>query len=259
MKGPISYYGGKAMLAGRIVKMIPSHTTYCEPFFGGGAVYWAKDRSSAEIVNDVNGELVNLYRQIQTNCKELQREIQGTPHSRNKHKDAWVIYQNPHLFTEVKRAWAVWVLANMGFSSQLSGSFGTSVKNNAQPRKIANKRVTFGEPFRDRLSLTTIECRDAVQVIEQYDTPETFHYCDPPYHNSDCGPYSGYTEADFERLLKALSNAKGKFLLSSYPSEILDRYIEQNGWRQIRISGTVSVARKKANKKGKTECLTSNY
>lgn len=258
-RGPISYYGGKATMATRIVAMIPPHVTYTEPFFGGGAVFFAKNASDVEVINDMNRELINFYIQIKTNNAALKKLVDGSLHARDIHRDAWVVYNNPHLFDEVKRAWAVWTLANMGFSSMISESFGTSIKSNQQQKKVANKRASFGSEFEQRLALVTIECRDAVNVIRQYDTEATFHYCDPPYFNSDCGHYSGYSKANFEDLLKALTEIKGKFLLSSYPSELLEQYRAKNGWKQETSQAKVTVARKKDNKKVKTEVLTWNY
>lgn len=259
MKGPISYYGGKALLASRIVGMIPQHVTYVEPFCGGAAVFWAKEPSGVEILNDTNKELVNFYIQCKINNEELDRLIKQSIHSRDLHRDAWVVYNHPHLFSEVKRAWAVWVLSAMGFSSQLSVSFGTSVKNDTQQKKIGNKRESFGASYAARLERVTAESRDAIAVIKQYDTPESFHYCDPPYFNSDCAHYKGYTEQDFRNLLDTLANVQGKFLLSSYPSDLLQEYIDRHGWKHEQIDGRVSVARKKTSKKSKTECLTWNY
>jgi DNA adenine methylase len=259
MKGPISYYGGKAMLASKIVDMIPQHITYVEPFCGGAAIFWAKEPSGVEILNDTNKELVNFYIQCKVNSTELDKLIKSSLHSRDLHRDAWVVYNHPHLFTEVKRAWAVWVLSAMGFSSQLSVSFGVSIKNDCQSKKIMNKRESFGASFAQRLEKVTAESRDALEVIQQYDTPESFHYCDPPYFNSDCAHYKGYSKEDFRKLLGVLSKVQGKFLLSSYPSDLLDEYIEKHGWKHERIDGRVSVARKKDVRKAKVECLTWNY
>jgi DNA adenine methylase len=147
----------------------------------------------------------------------------------------------------------------MGFSSQLSVSFGVSVVSDAQSKKISNKRDSFGASFAKRLERVTVESRDAVQVIKQYDTEDSFHYCDPPYFNSDCGHYRGYREEDFRDLLDTLASIKGKFLLSSYPSKVLQDYIDKFGWKHEQINGRVSVARKKDSKKSKIECLTWNY
>lgn len=259
MKGPISYYGGKAMLAPKIVGMIPQHVTYVEPFCGGAAVFWAKEPSGVEIVNDTNKELVNFYIQCKINNAELDKMIKGSIHSRDLHRDAWVVYNHPHLFTDVRRAWAVWVLSAMGFSSQFSVSFGVSVVNDTLSKKISNRRESFGASFAQRLERVTIESRDAVQVIKQYDTEDSFHYCDPPYFNSDCGHYKGYQEQDFRDLLDTLASIKGKFLLSSYPSKVLQEYIDKHGWKHEQINGRVSVSRNKDAKKSKIECLTWNY
>ncbi len=259
MKAPFSYYGGKANLASKIVEMIPQHVTYVEPFCGGAAVLWAKEPSGVEIVNDTNKELVNFYIQCKTNPEKLDKLIKGSIHSRDLHRDAWVVYNHPHLFTEVRRAWAVWVLAVMGFSSQLSVSFGTSVSNDTQQKKIMNKRESFGASYAQRLAKVTAESRDAIEVIRQYDSPDSFHYCDPPYFNSDCAHYKGYSIQEFKRLLDTLSSIKGKFLLSSYPSDLLQEYVSKYGWKHEQIPGRVSVARKKEVKKAKVECLTWNY
>lgn len=89
---------------------------------------------------------------------------------------------------------------------------------------------------------------------------KAFFYCDPPYFNSDCGHYDGYGKEDFEMLLKTLSGIKGKFLLSSYPSDILNEYVKKHSWSQKTIEQTVSVANATTkNPKKKTEVMTANY
>ena len=81
--------------------------------------------------------------------------------------------------------------------------------------------------------------------------------CDPPYYNSDCGHYDGYSVHDFEKLLQMLASIEGKFLLSSYPSEILEKYTKANGWYQRRVEQQTSVNKGKG--KLKVECMTANY
>ena len=71
MKPPLTYYGGKQKLAERIISMIPKHRIYCEPFFGGGAVFFTKPPASLEVINDTNGELINFYRVLKTDYKKL--------------------------------------------------------------------------------------------------------------------------------------------------------------------------------------------
>lgn len=259
IKQPFSYYGGKAMMAGKIVAMMPEHVTYTETFCGGASIFWSKEPSKLEVLNDLNREVVNFYIQVKLNFKELNKLVQGSLHSRDLHRDAWVMYNNPHLFDAVQRAWALWMLTNMGFSSQIGSSFGVSVTGDLQPKKVANKRDAFGPHLAERLSKVTVESKDAVEVITQYDHAKAFHYCDPPYFNSDCGHYDGYTEQDFVRLLEGLAAVKGKFLLSSYPSDVLAKYVNKYGWKQDRTESLVTVALSKTNRKKKVEVLTWNY
>jgi len=107
LKTPITYYGGKQKLAGVIVPLIPPHVVYAEPFAGGATIFFAKPPAKVEVLNDTNGELINFYRVISEKYNNLQKEIRQTLHSRKLYEDARVVYANPHLFSEVKRAWAV--------------------------------------------------------------------------------------------------------------------------------------------------------
>src|SRR6267378_621871 len=107
MKPPLTYYGGKQNLSKLIISLVPKHHLYCEPFFGGGAVFFAKEPSPVEIINDTNGELINFYRVIKTNFRKLEREIRSTLHSRQYHQAAKIMLGYPSLFNEIKRAWAI--------------------------------------------------------------------------------------------------------------------------------------------------------
>jgi DNA adenine methylase len=260
MKTPITYYGGKQKLATTILKLLPTHSLYAEPFIGGAAIFFAKEPSKVEVINDVNSELVNFYRVVQNDFVSLEKHIRITLHSRDLFRKASVIYNNPDMFDEIKRAWAVWCLASQGFAGMLDGSWGYDVSKNTTSKKITNKREGFTEDFAIRLQNVQIECTDAIRIINSRDTPTSFFYCDPPYFNSDCGHYDGYTIDDFERLLKTLTKIKGKFLLSSYPSPILAKYKKAHGWHQLEIKQTVSVANNSGKpQKFKTEVLTANY
>jgi len=123
MNSPITYWGGKKIMARHIVPLIPAHTTYVEPFFGGGAIYFLKTPSEVEVINDTNRFVVNFFQQIKANFDSLQIEVQTTPHSRSLYKDALVMYDNPHLFTDLQRAWAFWILCNEGYAGKI-GSWG---------------------------------------------------------------------------------------------------------------------------------------
>ncbi len=257
MKTPITYYGGKQKLVATILPLFPAHTLYTEPFAGGAALFFSKEPSEIEVLNDLNKEIINFYKVMQQDFVSLQKMVHITLHSRSQHKDASVIYNSPHLFTDLQRAWAVWVLASQGFASMIDGSWGYDKTKNTTTKKIINKGKQLTEDYAIRLQNVQLECADAVYIIGSRDHAKAFHYCDPPYYNSDCGHYKGYTIHDFERLLQTLAGIKGNFLLSSYPSDILDSYKQKYGWYQIQVEQRVSV--NKGSGKKKVECMTANY
>ncbi|GAA0881830.1 DNA adenine methylase [Sphingobacterium siyangense subsp. cladoniae] len=259
LRTPISYYGGKQKLASRIISLIPRHTLYCEPFIGGAAIFFAKRPSEIEVINDTNGELINFYRTVKEDFSALEAEISTSLHSRDLHRKASLIYNNPDMFDRVKRAWAVWILSTQSFAGILDGTWGFDLSKNTTTKKINTKRHGFTRTFAQRLQHCQLECADALYVIASRDTPESFFYCDPPYFNSDLGHYDGYTEKDYEDLLNLLSGIKGKFLLSSYPSPILKRFTKKYGWQKWSINQKISVNAKAGNQKTKTEVLVANY
>ncbi len=104
LRTPITYYGGKQKLATKIVSVIPKHNLYCEPFVGGAAVFFTKVASPVEVINDTNRELMNFYRVVKDDFVSLEKEIRISLHSRDLHRKASVIYNNPHMFSEIKRA-----------------------------------------------------------------------------------------------------------------------------------------------------------
>jgi DNA adenine methylase len=258
-KTPITYYGGKQKLVPYILPRLAEHTLYAEPFCGGAAIFFAKQVSEIEVLNDTNKELINFYRVVQNDFVSLEKEIRITLHSRDLHRKAWVINQNPDMFSEVKRAWAIWVLSAQSFCSNLEGPWGYDKSENTTTKKIHNKRESFTEGLAIRLQNVQLESTDALYIIRSRDTDKSLFYCDPPYYNSDCGHYDGYSLQDFENLLSALNEIKGKFLLSSYPSETLLKAVKQNKWHMWSIEQKVSVNAKSGYLKRKMEVLTSNY
>jgi len=255
MKTPITYYGGKQALLKQLMPLIPAHKIYCEPFFGGGALFFAKPKSEVEVINDVNTEVVNFFRVLKTDFSALEKEVKASLHSRKLYKDAMVVYENPGLFNEVKRAWAFWVLTNQGFAS-IIGSWGFG-RENSKEVAVRNKRENFIRDYEERLKDAQVECNDAIKVIKRCDSPQTFFYVDPPYIGSDQGHYKGYSEENYNDLLTTLSSVKGKFLLSSYPSKLLNGFIKKRKWFVHKIEKPVAVT--KHTDKKKTEVMVMNY
>lgn len=258
IRTPLSYYGGKQKLATRIINLIPEHQLYCEPFLGGAAIFFAKEPSAVEVLNDTNKELMNFYAVCRNRFHDLSALTRVTLHSREDHDRAWIIYNKPHLFDEVRRAWAVWVLSTQSFSSQLDANWGYDKTDDTTTAKIANKRDQFTEQLAFRLQHVQLECADALYIIDSRDSNDSFFYVDPPYYNACMGHYDGYSESDFEELLKRLAGIKGKFLLSSYPSELLSRYTAKYKWHAQSMEQTV-IAAGAGKRKAKTEVMTANY
>lgn len=255
LKTPITYYGGKQSLLKYLLPLIPKHSLYCEPFFGGGALLFAKPPSETEIINDLNGEVVNFFKVVKTKFNELQKEIQGTLHSRELFKRAKAIYDFPDMFNDVKRAWAFWVLTNQGFAGMI-GAWGFG-KTNAKEKSLLNKRADFTIAYAERFEQVQIEHNDALKVIDRCNDKDSFIYCDPPYINSDQGHYEGYTPSDYQLLLAKLATFKGKFLLSSYPNKYLSEYIKKKKWKTKSVTKSVAVT--KLTNKQKTELMVFNY
>jgi len=259
LKTPISYYGGKQLMLKDILLRIPEHRIYTEVFFGGGAVFWAKKPAEVEVINDLNREVINFYQQLKSNYKELNKLVQQTLHSRTLHSDAVFIYERPHLFSPVMRAWAFWVSTNQGFGCQIGSGWGYGNQDKIT-KKHVNKKAAFLPTLAQRLENTQIECNDALKIIKSRDFEDTFHYIDPPYIEVHQGHYEGYLRADFEELLKTLAHVKGKFLLSTYPTDILEEYSKKNGWYTIMIDKPLGVAKvRDGQRKRKIEVLTANY
>jgi DNA adenine methylase len=99
-------------MSSKIIPLIPEHVLYCEPFAGGAAIFFAKKQSELEVLNDTNRELINFYRVVRDDFISLEKEVKITLNSRDLYRKASVIYNNPDLFSDLKRAWALWVLSS---------------------------------------------------------------------------------------------------------------------------------------------------
>lgn len=210
-----------------------------------------------EIINDLNMELTNFYWMAKICYPELKQQIEKTLHCRDLHAHAAHVNAYPQFFTPVERAWAVWALSKMSFASMLDGTFGYDF-NGAMPKKVRNAKDEFTERICIRLQHVTIENRNALDVIACYDSPDTFHFVDPPYVNSDCGHYEGvFSEQNLEQLLDLLETVKGRFMLTMFPFELIDRRAQRNGWIIHRIERTISAS--KTSRRRQEEWIVCNY
>lgn len=262
MRTPVTYYGGKQRLASKIISMMPTHKIYCEPFFGGGAVFFQKPKSGLEVVNDKNEMLINFYLCTQNKFHRLSKLIGETLHSEILYRKAKDIWNGRIKSTSIEKAWAVWIITNGSFAGSMYGGWkwdnGTSGSHSAI--MIRNKRNEFSKELHIRLSDVQISCRDALRVIKERDSPNTFFYLDPPYPGCVQGHYSGYTHKDLFNLLEQLSSINGKFILSNYWCQTLRFFVAKNGWYVRKFEVNLKVANLgNSPLKKRTEILIYNY
>lgn len=257
MKTPISYYGGKQSMLKHILPLIPAHKRYTETFCGGAAVLFAKEQVESEIINDLNGELINFYWVAQAYYSELRAEIEKTLHSREVHSHARHINTHPVFFSPAQRAWAVWTLSKLSFASKQDGSFGYDFSG-GMPRKLRGAKDNFTEMLCQRLEYVTVENKNALDVLLKYDSEDTFHFVDPPYVGSDCGHYSGmFCETHLANLLTILGSIKGKFMLTMFPNDLIKEAAIRNNWVIHSVSRTISAA--KITRRKQEEWIVCNY
>lgn len=256
MKSPINYYGGKVKMLKHILPLIPKHSIYTEAFAGGLSVFFAKERVKTEIINDTNAFVSNFYITLVDDFDNLKRRVMGTLYDRSTYQVALAMYRLPTFFSKLQRAWAFFVLTNVGFSGRI-GSFGCYTLG-TKANWFQGKKEQITQSLAKRFEGVQIENTDALKILKLRDTVDTFHYIDPPYIGSDCGHYGNYNEEHFRELLSLLSTLKGKFLLSSYPSLLLNMAIEKHGWHTKEVNAKVSASNSKT-QKDKTEVLTANY
>jgi len=241
-----------------ILPLLPEHKHYIEPFFGGGAVFFSKEPSQMETINDISDFVITFFRQVKSNFSELKTVIDGTAHSRSEYMRAMSIYKNSMFFPDISKAWAFYIATQMGSLSHIGSWYSSTTSN--RYKCIRRKINNFSKEYAERLAQAQIECKDAVEVIKQRDTPDSFFFIDPPYLNSNQGHYNGYTETDYKRLLEALQTIKGKFLLCGYPSDMLNTYLAANPtWNTLSFEKHNCGAAFNGNTASKNEIIIKNY
>jgi DNA adenine methylase len=210
MTGPISYIGGKNRLAKQIIERFPEHTTYVEAFAGGAQVFFHKERSKVEVLNDLDGEIVNFYRVCQWHHDELIRHFKFSLVSRRQF-DLFKITK-PATLTDVQRAARFLYLQKTCYGGLVRHkNFGGNV---IQPPGLNLDRLPeIIEKTHDRLARVQIDSLPYEQILEHYDRATTLFYLDPPYYGIKLYNYN-FEPEDFKTLAERLKNLRGKFVLS---------------------------------------------
>jgi len=208
--GPLAYIGGKRRLAPRLIALFPPHTTYVEPFCGGAQVFFHKPPSRVEVLNDLDGEVVNFLRVCREHPEELARVLQYLVPSRALFGQ--FAEQNPAILTDVQRAARFLYLQKNAFGGQIvRRTYHTCVvkPSNFNPTRLPNQIRRAAE----RLQRVQIEHWPYERVLERYDRPSTFFYVDPPYIDIQLYRHN-LSQDQFVALAKRLTALRGRFLLS---------------------------------------------
>src|SRR6266478_5933402 len=210
MPGPFPYVGGKNRLAKKIISLLPEHTTYVEPFAGGAQVFFHKQPSRVEVLNDLNEEIVNFFRVCQSHYEELVRCLRFTVASRRLHE---LLSNTPaQILTDIQRAARFFYLQKNSFGGLVvrrNFHYSVGARPNFRPERIPELLVKTHQ----RLQAVQIECLAFQDVIRKYDRPATFFYLDPPYWDRELYKFN-LKEEDFVDLERLLRQVKGKFMLS---------------------------------------------
>lgn len=214
IKSPLSgWVGGKFHLAKTIVPRIPEHVGYVEPFAGGAWILFRKQPSQAEIINDINRDVVTLYRVVQRHLPEFIRYMQWALVARDEFTRLQSV--NPDTLTDIERACRFFYLQKLAFAGKVAGSPTFGISAVKPPRLNLSRIETDLWQAHQRIAQVTIECLPYADVLRRYDREETFFYCDPPYWN--CEDYYGkgiFSRDDFQNLREVLGGLQGKFMLS---------------------------------------------
>lgn len=252
IRPPFPWMGGKGKLVDQIAARLPQPSrelTYVEPYFGGGAVFFARRPSGIEVINDANGEIVTFFRVLRDRTDELIRYLQNTPYSRQLFYE-WRVIQDTERLPELERAARFFYIARSAFGAESTRknpawAFAKVFDNKA--RSMAAVIDSELLQVRDRLRYALIENDDAMAVIRRFDSASAVIYCDPPYVQTTRrdGEYADeMSDHDHENLLRVLSACDAYVAISGYPSDLYADHLEsRQGWSYVDFAHTCHVNR----------------
>lgn len=244
----LRYHGGKWRLAPWIIEHFPEHRAYTESFGGAASVLLRKPRSYAEIYNDLDGEIVNLFRVARTRGDDLVRALELTPYAREEFNESFLPAHDP-----LEQARRTIMRSYMGYGGNLTRpnrdqtpqrtgfrTYSKKERGSIPAQDWRNYPQACGEII-DRLRGVIIENRPAGAVIETHDGTDALHYVDPPYVHStrqisSAGDHRGYrfemSDDDHRELAGVLHRARGMVVISGYACDLYDRELYP-AWRRV--------------------------
>lgn len=206
MNSFISWIGGKKLLRKGIVKRFPEKfNRYIEVFGGAAWVLFSKDKlANMEVYNDINGDLVNLFRCVKFHCGELKKELSFMLNSRELFYDFASQY-NTRGMTDIQRAARFFIL--------IKTSYGSAHRSYGCVKRNVNVMTQYLTDIQERLSNVVIENKDFEDLLKVYNKEDSLIYLDPPYYGTERYYQAQFSKEDHVRLCEVLKNVKGKFIL----------------------------------------------
>lgn len=254
MKSFLSYLGGKSLLANKIIPKIPEHVCYCEVFAGAAWMLFKKEESQVEIINDINTDLVTLYRVVKHHLDEFVRYLKWILVARDEF--ARFKIEAPDALTDIQRAVRFYYLLRSGYGGKVKNP---TININTTRRSGLNL-LRLEEELSEvhlRLSRVYIENQPYKKLIERYDKPHTFFYLDPPYYGYE--DYYGdgiFSSDDFMVLRDLLASVQGKFIMSINNTPRIREIFGQFKIETVATSYTAAGGNKRVPVK---ELLIKNY
>lgn len=258
----LQYPGSKWNIAGKLAALIPEHHSYVEPYFRSGALLFTKEPSDIETVNDLDSDVVNLFRCIRGDSGKLAAAVAATPYSREEYDAQFAVrQQEPGDVPDYGKAAGFLVRCWMGHGFRTDGS-KVGWKNDVTGRERAYAlRNWYRLPewimeAAERLRRVQIEHRPALEVVRRFDRPDVFMYIDPPYlFGVRSGGRKQYrhemTDGEHAELLEALAGNSAKIMVSGYESGMYNRALE--GWKKASFRSCAEHG------KPRTETVWMNY
>jgi len=226
-------------MTAKLLPLFPSHKIYVEPFGGGASLLMGKEPSSVEVYNDLDSGLVDFFRVLRNKDQfaEFHQQVSLIPYAREEYdycRKAWRETKDP-----VSRAVAWFVVARMAFSGDFGAGWSSTVSRSVRgmPRSVSDWLTAIDRlpEVAERLLRVQIEQSDFRKILDRYDTPNTFFYCDPPYIHAtrSAGKYAHeLDDNDHQDLVDLLLTRRAKIMLSGYDHPIYQR-LSDHGWRKV--------------------------
>lgn len=241
----IPWIGGKRRLADTLLPRFPQHKCYVEVFAGGAALFFMRPPADVEVINDINGELVNLYRVVQHHMEEFVRQFKWALTSRTVFQ--WLKDTRPETLTDIQRAARFYYLQQNCFGGKLeSQTFGTATTTPPGLNLLRLEENLSAAHL--RLSSAFVENLDWADCITRYDRPHTLFYLDPPYWET-AGYGVEFPFEEYERMADLIAGIQGKAIISLNDHPEIRRVFGRFEMETLDIKYTVGGAQNPAARK----------